>query len=91
MELQSVPTEIDVVQRRLLQLQLAKRMLEAETEAHAKERLLEVEEKIAEDEKKLQDLRRQWEMEKSGLGDVQNAHACCPRGVSSSMMSSTSG
>ena len=71
MELQSVPTEIDVVQRRLLQLQLAKRMLEAETEAHAKERLLEVEEKIAEDEKKLQDLRRQWEMEKSGLGDVQ--------------------
>ena len=71
MELQSVPTEIDVVQRRLLQLQLAKRMLEAETEAHARERLLEVEEKIAEDEKKLQDLRRQWEMEKSGLGDVQ--------------------
>ncbi len=30
MELQSVPTEIDVVQRRLLQLQLAERMLEAE-------------------------------------------------------------
>ena len=40
MELQSVPTEIDVVQRRLLQLQLAKRMLEAETEEHASERLL---------------------------------------------------
>jgi ATP-dependent Clp protease ATP-binding subunit ClpB len=71
MELQSVPTEIDEVQRRLLQLQLAKRMLETETEAHARERLAEVEGKIAEDEKKLQDLRRQWEMEKSGLGDVQ--------------------
>ncbi|WP_165223640.1 ATP-dependent chaperone ClpB [Aquisphaera insulae] len=71
MELQSVPTEIDVLQRRLLQLQLAQRMLREETEAHAVERLAEVEEDIAQVEKQLQDLRRQWEMEKSGLGDVQ--------------------
>ena len=71
MELQSVPTEIDVVQRRLLQLQLAKRMLAAEEEEHARERLVEVEEEIATLEKELQDLRGQWEFEKSGLGDIQ--------------------
>ncbi len=71
MELQSVPTEIDVLQRRLLQLQLAQRMLEKEEESHALERLAEVEADIAEVEKELQDLRRQWEMEKSGLGDIQ--------------------
>ncbi len=71
MELQSVPTEIDVLQRRLLQLQLAQRMLSQEEEAHARERLAEVEEEIAQIEKELQDLRGQWEMEKSGLGDVQ--------------------
>jgi ATP-dependent Clp protease ATP-binding subunit ClpB len=71
MELQSVPTEIDVLQRRLLQLQLAKRMLASETEEHALERLAEVEEQIANVEKELQDLRGQWEMEKSGLGDIQ--------------------
>jgi ATP-dependent Clp protease ATP-binding subunit ClpB len=71
MELQSVPTEIDVVQRRLLQLQLAKRMLASEDEEHARERLAEVEEEIAKLEKELQDLRSQWEFEKSGLGDVQ--------------------
>jgi ATP-dependent Clp protease ATP-binding subunit ClpB len=71
MELQSVPTEIDVVQRRLLQLQLAKRMLAAEEEAHALERLAEVEAEIAALEKELQDLRAQWEFEKSGLGDIQ--------------------
>src|SRR2546421_1033840 len=47
MELQSVPTEIDVVQRRLLQLQLAKRMLASEEEEHARERLAEVEAEIA--------------------------------------------
>ncbi|ADV61299.1 ATP-dependent chaperone ClpB [Isosphaera pallida ATCC 43644] len=71
MELQSVPTEIDVVQRRLLQLQLAKRMLRDETEEHARERLAQVEEEIAQAEKQLADLRSQWEMEKAGLGDVQ--------------------
>jgi ATP-dependent Clp protease ATP-binding subunit ClpB len=71
MELQSVPTEIDVLQRRLLQLQLAQRMLQSEEEEHARERLVEVEEEIAEVEKQLQDLRRQWELEKSGLGDIQ--------------------
>ena len=35
MELQSVPTEIDVLQRRLLQLELAERMLKNEEEEHA--------------------------------------------------------
>ncbi len=70
MELQSVPTEIDVLQRRLVQLQLAKRMLASETEEHALERLAEVEAEIATIEKQLQDLRGQWEMEKSGLGDI---------------------
>ena len=71
MELQSVPTEIDVLQRKLLQLQLAQRMLQKEEEEHALERLVEIEGEIALVEKQLQDLRRQWEMEKSGLGDVQ--------------------
>ena len=71
MELQSVPTEIDVLQRRLLQLQLAERMLGHEEEEHALERLAEVQDEIRQVEKQLQDLRRQWEMEKSGLGDIQ--------------------
>src|SRR5271155_5890024 len=39
MELQSVPNEIDVLQRRLLQLQLAERVLRSEDEEHARERL----------------------------------------------------
>jgi ATP-dependent Clp protease ATP-binding subunit ClpB len=71
MELQSVPTEIDVLQRRMLQLQLAERMLGSEDEPHAVERLAEVRDQIHQVEKELQDLRRQWEIEKSGLGDIQ--------------------
>ena len=71
MELQSVPTEIDVIQRRLLQLELAQRMLKNEDEEHARERLAEVEEEMDRLRKEEKDLRAQWEFEKSGLGDVQ--------------------
>jgi ATP-dependent Clp protease ATP-binding subunit ClpB len=70
MELQSVPTEIDEVQRRLMQLELAARQLEEETEEHAKERLAEIKDEMDELRKKLASLREQWEGEKMGLGDV---------------------
>src|SRR3954447_19098133 len=56
MENQSIPTEIDVVRRRLDQLKLAQRMLATEHEEHALERLAEVEEEIDGLEKKNQDL-----------------------------------
>jgi ATP-dependent Clp protease ATP-binding subunit ClpB len=71
MELESVPGEIDVVQRRLVQLELADRQLAEETEEHTKQQREEVQEEMAELRKKLADLRQQWELEKSGLGDVQ--------------------
>ena len=71
MELQSVPSEIDEVQRRLVQLELAARQLAEETEEHAKERLVEIEEESASLRRKLADLRRQWEAEKMGVGSAQ--------------------
>jgi ATP-dependent Clp protease ATP-binding subunit ClpB len=71
MELQSVPSEIDEVQRRLVQLELAARQLAEETEEHAKERLVEIEEESTTLRKKLADLRRQWEAEKLGVGSAQ--------------------
>jgi ATP-dependent Clp protease ATP-binding subunit ClpB len=75
MENQSVPTEIDVVRRRLDQLKLAQRMLASEQEEHALERLAEVEAEIARLEKENQDLTRQWELEKSGMGNLQDLQA----------------
>ncbi len=70
MELESVPGEIDEVQRRLTQLELAHRQLAEETEEHAQERTAEIEEEMWELKKKLANLREQWEAEKHGLGDV---------------------
>src|SRR5947209_20146510 len=46
-------------------------MLQKEEEQHAKDRLIEIEAEIERLQKSEQDLRRQWELEKSGLGDIQ--------------------
>ncbi len=71
MELESVPTEIDELQRKLTQLELAARQLAGEEEATARERLADVEEEMATLRHKLASLREQWEAEKLGMGDVQ--------------------
>ena len=70
MELQSVPAEIDEVQRRLVQLELAARQLAEETEEHAKDRLAEIEKESEELRRTLASLREQWEAEKSGVGSA---------------------
>lgn len=71
MELASVPTEIDEVQRRLRQLELAARQLQDETDPTARERLAEIEEEIQEQKRQLASLREEWEAEKLGLGDIK--------------------
>ncbi len=71
MELESVPHEIDEVQRRLTQLELSQRQLAEESESHAQEKLAEIEKEMEELRRKRASLREQWEAEKSGLGNVQ--------------------
>ncbi|MFV2070169.1 MAG: ATP-dependent Clp protease ATP-binding subunit, partial [Pirellulales bacterium] len=72
MELESVPAEIDEVQRRLMQLELAARQLADETEPHAQQRLEEIETEMEQLRAQLADLREQWEAEKLGVGDAQD-------------------
>ena len=70
MELESVPEEIDQVQRRLMQLELAARQLAEETEEHAQQRLADIEAEMQDCKRDLANLREQWESEKLGMGDV---------------------
>jgi ATP-dependent Clp protease ATP-binding subunit ClpB len=72
MELESVPSEIDEVQRRITQLELADRQLAEETEEHALERRQEIQDELHGLRQKLASLREQWEGEKMGLGGVEN-------------------
>ncbi|MFT7641363.1 MAG: ATP-dependent Clp protease ATP-binding subunit ClpB, partial [Pirellulaceae bacterium] len=71
MELESVPSEIDEVQRRLRQLELAARQLADEQEESAKGQLADIEEEMGELKHQLASLREQWEGEKLGMGDIQ--------------------
>ena len=71
-ELDSVPQEIDVVQRRLTQLELAVRQLTAEESDDVQKRLDEVRDEMEQKRLELADLREQWEREKLGMTDVQN-------------------
>jgi len=71
MERDSVPREIDVVQRRLTQLELAARQLADETDADVVKRLAVVNEEMEQKRLELADLREQWEQEKLGMTDVQ--------------------
>ncbi len=71
MEMDSVPHEIDVVQRRLTQLELAARQLAEENDPDVQHRLEEVRDEMQEQRQKLASLREQWESEKMGVGDVQ--------------------
>ncbi|MEM8943755.1 MAG: ATP-dependent chaperone ClpB [Planctomycetota bacterium] len=70
MELESVPAEIDLVQRKITQLEIVARQLADETEDHAKQRLEEVNDEITDLKRELANLREQWESEKLGVGDV---------------------
>jgi ATP-dependent Clp protease ATP-binding subunit ClpB len=71
MELESVPTEIDEVQRRLRQLELAARQLADENDENARERLTQIEDEMGQLNHQLASLREQWEAEKIGVGDIQ--------------------
>ena len=72
MELHSVPTEIDEVQRRLNRLEIAYRQLAEEQEEHAERERGEIRAEMDELRQKLAGLKEQWESEKLGLGDVKN-------------------
>ena len=70
MERDSVPTEIDVLQRRLRQLELAQRQLNEESDASTDDALEDIEQEMAKIQRELASLREQWESEKLGLSDV---------------------
>jgi ATP-dependent Clp protease ATP-binding subunit ClpB len=72
MELHSVPTEIDEVQRRLTRLEIAARQLAEEGEKSAEKERAAIQEEMDELKQKLASLKEQWEAEKLGLGDVKN-------------------
>ncbi|MFT3789274.1 MAG: ATP-dependent chaperone ClpB [Tepidisphaeraceae bacterium] len=75
LENQSRPEEIDRLERRKTRLELEARQLEKETDPDAVKRRDQLSTELTDVEKQLQELNRQWELEKSGLGDVTKMRA----------------
>jgi ATP-dependent Clp protease ATP-binding subunit ClpB len=70
MERDSVPAEIDSLQRRLRQLEIAQRQLNDESDEESEESLADIEQEIEKTQKELASYREKWEAEKLGLSGV---------------------
>lgn len=72
MERESVPTEIDEIQRQLRQLELAQRQLNEESDESTEDALEDINDEMKKLQKELAELREQWEAEKLGVSGVQS-------------------
>ena len=70
-EIDSMPTEIDVVERRIMQLQIEKVALSKETDPASKERLAALEAELAELSGRSAVMKQRWEAEKQGITAVR--------------------
>ena len=71
-EIDSVPTEIDVVERRMRQLEMERVALAAETDATSRERLGDLEREIAELTEESSALTARWQAEKEAIGVIRS-------------------
>ncbi len=71
-EIDSLPTEIDVVQRRILQLEIEQVALEKETDAASKERLDSLHSELAELNVQVGQMKQVWEGEKQAIDAIRS-------------------
>ncbi len=70
-EIDSVPQELDTVQRQIIQLQIDRQALLREEDSASKERLAETEKKLSSLQETAGALKGRWETEKGGIGRLR--------------------
>jgi ATP-dependent Clp protease ATP-binding subunit ClpB len=70
-EIDSMPTEIDVVERRIRQLEIEKVALSQETDVVSKERLASIEEDLANLTEQIAGMKAHWQAEKDAISRIQ--------------------
>ena len=70
-EIDSMPSELDEILRRTMQLEIEREALKKETDATSKERLTRIEKELAELKTQSSALQAQWEAEKEGVQRVR--------------------
>jgi ATP-dependent Clp protease ATP-binding subunit ClpB len=70
-EIDSLPTELDEVSRRVMQLEIEREALRKESDAASRDRLGKLEKELAELKSEQERLRANWEVEKQAVGRVR--------------------
>lgn len=71
MQLDSLPVEIDEIERRILQLEIERQALLRESDAHSKERLKALESELAGLREESSARKARWQVEKEAIGKIQ--------------------
>ncbi|MBF6569827.1 MAG: ATP-dependent chaperone ClpB [Candidatus Binataceae bacterium] len=74
-EKESMPVELDEINRRVMQLEIERQALKRETDQASKDRLTRLEKELAEAQEKRSALQAQWQSEKAELGRVASLKA----------------
>ena len=70
-EMDSMPTELDAVSRRIIQMEIEEAALKKEEDELSKARLAELQKELAEERDSFNAMKAQWENEKNAIGKVQ--------------------
>ncbi|MBI4443350.1 MAG: ATP-dependent chaperone ClpB [Acidobacteria bacterium] len=71
MEMDSMPVEIDQIERRLRQLEIERQALTKETDPGARERTAQIEQELAHEREEAHRLKLRWQTEKESIGKVR--------------------
>ncbi|AMB98941.1 ATP-dependent chaperone ClpB [Aerococcus urinaehominis] len=71
-EMNSMPTELDMERRRLIQLEIEEQALKEEDDQASKDRLADLRQELAEVRERTNQLQMQWELEKNGLNLIND-------------------
>ena len=74
-EIDSMPTEMDVISRRIIQLQIEEMALSKETDKLSQERLAAVKKELSEKREQFATLKAQWDNEKRSINGVKEVKA----------------
>ena len=70
-EMDSMPTELDVVRRKIIQMEIEEAALKNEDDELSKARLAELQKELAENRENFNSMKAKWENEKNAIGRVQ--------------------
>jgi ATP-dependent Clp protease ATP-binding subunit ClpB len=71
MEIDSLPTEIDEIERRIMQLEIERQAMRKESDAHSRDRLKQIEKELGTLKEQSNALKGRWQTEKDAIGRIR--------------------